>query len=133
MIGQSQVQASGRSEDDVVRKLLGVCRELTEGIGSLLRWRKGVYRKKTETNQKIDFGKGIGKIARNTPGDRWKKIVRLTTGNAEGCQITGVSGCTATAQVFGWLPTTEPPRPMTELPIPCFQGAFGGCTAGVDG
>ncbi|RWW84700.1 hypothetical protein BHE74_00006679 [Ensete ventricosum] len=108
MIGQSQVQASGRSEDNVVRNLLGVCRELTEGIGSLLRWRKGVYRKKTETHQKIvrDSRKAYREFG---------------------------SGCTAIARVFGWLPAAEPPRPMTELPIPCFQGAFGGCTTGVDG
>ncbi|RWW28792.1 hypothetical protein GW17_00006711 [Ensete ventricosum] len=31
----------------------GVCRKLVEGIGSLLRWRKGVRQKKTETRRKI--------------------------------------------------------------------------------
>ncbi|RWW15930.1 hypothetical protein GW17_00020210 [Ensete ventricosum] len=41
--------ASGRSEDDAVGNLPRVRRELTEGIGSLLGWRKGVHRKKAET------------------------------------------------------------------------------------
>ncbi|RWW50018.1 hypothetical protein BHE74_00043757, partial [Ensete ventricosum] len=31
----------------------GVCRKLTEGIGSLPGWRKGVHQKKTETHQNI--------------------------------------------------------------------------------
>ncbi|RZS06504.1 hypothetical protein BHM03_00037161 [Ensete ventricosum] len=44
-IGQGQVNTVGNSP--------GVHRELTEGIGSLLGWRKGVRQKKTETRQKI--------------------------------------------------------------------------------
>ncbi|RRT64548.1 hypothetical protein B296_00009029 [Ensete ventricosum] len=32
----------------------------------------------------IDFTEGIGKIARNTLGDRQRKIVRLAAGEAEG-------------------------------------------------
>ncbi|RWW09313.1 hypothetical protein GW17_00027200 [Ensete ventricosum] len=55
-ISQSQVQASGRSEDDVIGNSPGVRRELAEGIGSLLGWLKGVRRKKTETHQKIVGG-----------------------------------------------------------------------------
>ncbi|RWV85563.1 hypothetical protein GW17_00052637 [Ensete ventricosum] len=38
----------------------------------------------------IDFAKGIGKIARNTPGDRRRKTVRLTAGEAGGCRFVGV-------------------------------------------
>ncbi|RWV78076.1 hypothetical protein GW17_00061015, partial [Ensete ventricosum] len=41
------------SSDDVVGNSPGVRQELTEGIGNLPRWRKGVHRKKTETRQKI--------------------------------------------------------------------------------
>ncbi|RWV88367.1 hypothetical protein GW17_00049551 [Ensete ventricosum] len=44
-IGQGQVNTVGNSP--------GVHRELTEGIGSLPGWRKGVRQKKTETHQKI--------------------------------------------------------------------------------
>ncbi|RZS29425.1 hypothetical protein BHM03_00063161, partial [Ensete ventricosum] len=54
--GQSQVQASGRGSDDAVGNSSGVRRELTEGIGSLLGWRKGVRRKKTKTHRKIVGG-----------------------------------------------------------------------------
>ncbi|RWW02931.1 hypothetical protein BHE74_00042843 [Ensete ventricosum] len=56
MIGQSQVQASGQSEDDAVGNSLGERRELAEGIESLPGWHKGVHRKKTETHQKIIGG-----------------------------------------------------------------------------
>ncbi|RZR75454.1 hypothetical protein BHM03_00058064 [Ensete ventricosum] len=38
---------------DVVGNSPGVCRKLTEGIGSLLGWRKGVHQKKIKTRQKI--------------------------------------------------------------------------------
>ncbi|RRT42344.1 hypothetical protein B296_00041801, partial [Ensete ventricosum] len=59
--------ASGQSEDDVVRNSPGVHRELTEGIRSLLGWRKGVRWKKTETRRKIVGGSrksllGVGKV-----------------------------------------------------------------------
>ncbi|RRT33456.1 hypothetical protein B296_00044143, partial [Ensete ventricosum] len=54
--GQSQVQASGRSSDDAVGNSLRLRRELAEYIGSLLGWRKGVYREKTETRRKIIEG-----------------------------------------------------------------------------
>ncbi|RZS11855.1 hypothetical protein BHM03_00043221, partial [Ensete ventricosum] len=79
-----------------------VRRELAKSIGSLPGWRKGVSRKKIETLRKIigvaerlaesweDFAKGIGKIARNTPGDRWRMIVRLTIGNVGGCRVVRV-------------------------------------------
>ncbi|RWW15042.1 hypothetical protein GW17_00021138 [Ensete ventricosum] len=88
-----QVQASGRGSDDVVENSLGAHRELIEGIGSLLGWRKGVHQKKIETHWKIiggshkacreigrcggsspgvryRYAERIGKLARNTPGDR---------------------------------------------------------------
>ncbi|RRT74407.1 hypothetical protein B296_00001422 [Ensete ventricosum] len=81
-------EASSRSEDDAVGNSLGVRRELAEGIGSLSGWRKGVRRKKIETHRKIVGG--IGKIARNTPGDRQRKTVRLVAGNVGGCRIVGV-------------------------------------------
>ncbi|RRT35314.1 hypothetical protein B296_00050481 [Ensete ventricosum] len=66
MFGQSQVQASGWSEDDVTGNSPGVCRELAEGIGVLLGWRKGVHRKKIETHRKIIGGsrkacRGLGR------------------------------------------------------------------------
>ncbi|RWW55206.1 hypothetical protein BHE74_00038169 [Ensete ventricosum] len=41
---------------DTVGNLPGVRRELAEGIGSLLGWRKGVRQKKTETRRKIIGG-----------------------------------------------------------------------------
>ncbi|RZS14953.1 hypothetical protein BHM03_00046713 [Ensete ventricosum] len=37
-----------------------------------------------------DFTEGTGKIARNTPGDRRRRIVRLIVRNAGGCQIMTV-------------------------------------------
>ncbi|RZS14428.1 hypothetical protein BHM03_00046126, partial [Ensete ventricosum] len=73
---------------DAVGNSPGVHRELTEGIRNLPGWCKGVHRKKIETHRKIVGG--IGKIARNTPGDRQRKTVRLAVGNAGGCRITGV-------------------------------------------
>ncbi|RWV87133.1 hypothetical protein GW17_00050909 [Ensete ventricosum] len=77
----------------------GVCRKLTEGIGSLPGWRKGVRQKKTKTRQKIivgsrkacwesgysddavgsrrkftrRFAEGIRKLAGNAKGDRRKE------------------------------------------------------------
>ncbi|RWV99551.1 hypothetical protein BHE74_00043400 [Ensete ventricosum] len=54
-----QVNAIGNSP--------GVRRELTEGIGSLLGWRKGVRQKKTETCWKI-IG-GSRKAYRDSLGD----------------------------------------------------------------
>ncbi|RWW02619.1 hypothetical protein GW17_00034282, partial [Ensete ventricosum] len=48
--------ASSRSEGDAVGNSPGVRRELTNGIGSLPGWHKGVHRKKTETRQKIVRG-----------------------------------------------------------------------------
>ncbi|RZS27701.1 hypothetical protein BHM03_00061223 [Ensete ventricosum] len=38
----------------------------------------------------LDFIEGIGKIARNMPGDRRRKTMRLAAGNAKGCRIMGV-------------------------------------------
>ncbi|RRT47602.1 hypothetical protein B296_00011575 [Ensete ventricosum] len=48
-----QVHASGWGSNDAVGNSSGVHRELTEGIGSLPGWRKGVCQKKTETHRKI--------------------------------------------------------------------------------
>ncbi|RWV79838.1 hypothetical protein GW17_00058971 [Ensete ventricosum] len=53
---KEHLRALGRSEDDAVENSLGVHRELAEGIRSLLGWCMGVYRKKTETHQKIIGG-----------------------------------------------------------------------------
>ncbi|RWW43615.1 hypothetical protein BHE74_00050700 [Ensete ventricosum] len=39
----------------------------------------------------LDFAEGIGKIARNTLGDRRRKTVRLAAGEVEGCRFAGVS------------------------------------------
>ncbi|RWW73846.1 hypothetical protein BHE74_00018247 [Ensete ventricosum] len=90
----------------MVGNSLGVRWELTEGIGSLSKWHKGVRRKKTETRWKIigglddamgaqwefarRFAEGIEKLARNTLGDRRRKTVRLTAWNVRGCRIAGV-------------------------------------------
>ncbi|RRT71330.1 hypothetical protein B296_00001666 [Ensete ventricosum] len=82
--------------------------ELTEGIGSLLGWRKGVRRKKIETRRKIDganrkvcrelgsslgvrkeFVEGIRKLTGNMPRDRRRKIVRLTTRMPEAARLAG--------------------------------------------
>ncbi|RWW07505.1 hypothetical protein BHE74_00024794 [Ensete ventricosum] len=41
---------------NAVRNSPGVHRELADGIGSLLGWRKGVHQKKTETHRKIVGG-----------------------------------------------------------------------------
>ncbi|RWV95774.1 hypothetical protein GW17_00041568 [Ensete ventricosum] len=84
----------------------GVRRELAEGIESLLGWRKGVHQKKIETRWKIigglhdaegarwefarRFVEGIGKLTRNTLGDRRRKTMRLTAVESRGCQIAGV-------------------------------------------
>ncbi|RWV91897.1 hypothetical protein GW17_00045777 [Ensete ventricosum] len=74
----------------------GVCRELVEGVRSLPGWHKGVRQKKTESHRKIVGGSRkacleLGrKIARNTSGDRWRRIVRLATRNAGCCRIVGV-------------------------------------------
>ncbi|RZR72899.1 hypothetical protein BHM03_00018390 [Ensete ventricosum] len=53
---QSQVQSSGRSEDDAVGNSPGVRWELAESIGSLPGWLKGVHQKKTKTRRKIIEG-----------------------------------------------------------------------------
>ncbi|RZS27296.1 hypothetical protein BHM03_00060743 [Ensete ventricosum] len=68
---------------------LGTRLECVGSIGSLLGWRKGVRRKKTETCRK-DFAEGIGKVTRNMSGDRQRKTVRLAAGNVGGCRIAGV-------------------------------------------
>ncbi|RRT39597.1 hypothetical protein B296_00020539 [Ensete ventricosum] len=52
----------------------------------------GARREFTRTLPKVS-GRSLGtrrEIARNTPGDRRRKTVRLVTGNARGCRITGV-------------------------------------------
>ncbi|RWW76143.1 hypothetical protein BHE74_00015788, partial [Ensete ventricosum] len=63
----------------------GVRRELVEGIGSLLGWRKGVRWKKTETRQKV-----VGEIS----------VAELPVSN----------GCTTTAQDFRRMSAAELPK-----------------------
>ncbi|RZS06460.1 hypothetical protein BHM03_00037114 [Ensete ventricosum] len=104
---------------DAVRNSPGVRRELTEGIGSLLGWHKGVCLKKTETRRKIiggsqkacrdlgigpglddvvgprrkfarRFTEGIGKLARNTSGDHRKKTGKLTARMPKAAGLAGV-------------------------------------------
>ncbi|RZS07216.1 hypothetical protein BHM03_00038008 [Ensete ventricosum] len=109
MINQSQVQPSGQSEDDAVGNSPEVRRELTESIGSLPGWYKGVCRKKTQTRQKIvrvaaklaeswegleNFAEGIGKIARNMPGDhrrrtRYKEYRKLSDSGSKIVKLGG--------------------------------------------
>ncbi|RZR86308.1 hypothetical protein BHM03_00013488 [Ensete ventricosum] len=94
------VEVKSMHRVDAVGNLPGVRQKLTEGIGSLRGWHKGVHQKKTETHRKIiglghrarfgrysgisskfarRFVEGIGKLARNTLGDHWKKTGRLAT------------------------------------------------------
>ncbi|RRT42892.1 hypothetical protein B296_00038999, partial [Ensete ventricosum] len=95
---------------NVVGNSSGVRRELTEGIGSLLGWRKGVHQKKIETHRKIiagsrkacrercsgispeitrRFAEGIGKLAGNTSGDCRKKTRRLVARIPETAELAG--------------------------------------------
>ncbi|RWW00493.1 hypothetical protein GW17_00036545 [Ensete ventricosum] len=83
----SSLRVSGACQNDarefvrrrarLVGRLLGLAEELAGRLDDMVGARK-------------DFAEGIGKIARNIPGDRWRKTVRLTAGNAGGYQITGV-------------------------------------------
>ncbi|RWW39834.1 hypothetical protein BHE74_00054804 [Ensete ventricosum] len=87
-----QVDAFGNSP--------GVCRKLTEGIGSLLGWRKRVRQKKIETRQKIigddavgsrqkfarRFVEGIRKLAGNTKADCRKEDRRTSCKTTGGCR-----------------------------------------------
>ncbi|RZS07351.1 hypothetical protein BHM03_00038174 [Ensete ventricosum] len=103
---QSQVQASGQGLNDVVGNLPGVRRELTEGIGSLLGWRKGVCRKKTETRQKIVGGsrkayRDFGRIA---------KVKGITFLGFLMAEPPVSDGCTIVAQDFEQLSVAELPR-----------------------
>ncbi|RRT31845.1 hypothetical protein B296_00057446, partial [Ensete ventricosum] len=52
-IGQSQVHESGQDSDDVITNSPEVHWKLTQGIGSLLGWHKGIRYKKIETRRKI--------------------------------------------------------------------------------
>ncbi|RZR92543.1 hypothetical protein BHM03_00020856 [Ensete ventricosum] len=123
----------------------GVRRELAEGLRSLPGWCKGVRQKKTETHRKIvegsqntcrercsvilpkfarRFTEGIGKLAGNMPGDRWKKTERLTARMPEDVGLVGGTTfaeistskpsvndrCTAVAHAFGQLTAVDPPR-----------------------
>ncbi|RWW00922.1 hypothetical protein BHE74_00042784 [Ensete ventricosum] len=88
---------------DAIGNSPGVRRELAEGIGSLLGWRKGVRQKKTKTHRKIigssqktyreslgDLSNGIGKLASNMSGDHRKKTRRLTARMSEVVGLTGM-------------------------------------------
>ncbi|RWW41792.1 hypothetical protein BHE74_00052702, partial [Ensete ventricosum] len=92
---------------DAVGNSPRVRRELAEGIGSLLGWRKGVRQKKTETHRKIiggsrktyrdgispkfarRFTEGIGKLTGNMLGDRRKKTGRLAARISEAAGLAG--------------------------------------------
>ncbi|RZR87779.1 hypothetical protein BHM03_00015245 [Ensete ventricosum] len=73
--------------------VLGACKDgAREFAGRRLRLTErlsGVVKKFTGRLRQ-DFPEGIGKIARNTSGDRQRKTIRLVVGNVGGCQITGV-------------------------------------------
>ncbi|RWV93556.1 hypothetical protein GW17_00043981 [Ensete ventricosum] len=56
------------------------------------------------------FAKGIGKLARNTLGDRRKKTGRLTARMSEAARLVGV------------LSAVDPPRPTVEPLVPRFYG-----------
>ncbi|RWW84012.1 hypothetical protein BHE74_00007423 [Ensete ventricosum] len=86
MLGPSQVQASGRGQDDVVRNLSRVCRELVERIRGL----PGVHQKLVEGIRSWprvseayrdfarSFPKKIGSLPRWHQGVCQKKAKRLT-------------------------------------------------------
>ncbi|RZS23223.1 hypothetical protein BHM03_00056010 [Ensete ventricosum] len=87
MFGQSQVQASGWSEDDAIGNSPGVCRELAEGIGGLLGWRKGVHRK---------IIGGSRKACRENRETHWEHAggsseedFKTHRKNVKGCRISG--------------------------------------------
>ncbi|RWW04599.1 hypothetical protein GW17_00032166 [Ensete ventricosum] len=100
---------------NAVGNTLGVRRELTEGIGSLPEWRKGVRQKKTETHRKIiggsrkacreRFAEGIEKLSGNTLGDRRKKIERIIARILKAARLAG-------AAKSPWL--------VGKLPVPGF-------------
>ncbi|RZR90824.1 hypothetical protein BHM03_00018817 [Ensete ventricosum] len=89
-MGQDQVWASGRGLDDAVRLRHEFARR---------------------------FAEGIRKLARNTPGDCGKKIVRLVARMLEAIGLAGISatepsmsdGCTIVVQDFWQLSAVEPP------------------------
>ncbi|RZS23710.1 hypothetical protein BHM03_00056687 [Ensete ventricosum] len=62
---------------------------------------------------RYDFAEGIGKITKNTPGDRRRKVVSLATGNV-GEIPTGKppvsDSWTARTLETGWLSAAEPLR-----------------------
>ncbi|RWW56922.1 hypothetical protein BHE74_00036324 [Ensete ventricosum] len=116
---------------DAVGNLPGVRRELAEGIGSLLGWRKGVRQKKNETCQKIvggsrkacrEFTKGIGKLTGNTSGDRQKKTKRLT---ARMPKVAGLAGGRPVNHSYPGVRAVEPPRSAGKSPIPSFSRVTG--------
>ncbi|RZR71835.1 hypothetical protein BHM03_00007749 [Ensete ventricosum] len=111
-------------------------RELTEGIGSLLGWRKGVHQKKIETRRKIvkgsrkacqercngikskfarRFAEGIGKLTGNTSGDHRKKTKRFTVRKPEATGLAGVN------RPYPGVRATESPWSTGKLPVPGFS------------
>ncbi|RRT35709.1 hypothetical protein B296_00043151 [Ensete ventricosum] len=67
-----------------------------------------------------EFVEGIEKLARNTPGDRWRKTVRLTARMSKASELAGQA-------------MVVPPRPTVVLLIPGLQGAFDDGTIGAGG
>ncbi|RWV83530.1 hypothetical protein GW17_00054840 [Ensete ventricosum] len=68
------------------------------------------------------FTEGIGKLARNTSGDRWRKTVRLADWNARGYRITGAVWLNCPYPGIWALSTVDPPRTTGELLISEFSG-----------
>ncbi|RRT40854.1 hypothetical protein B296_00034329 [Ensete ventricosum] len=94
--GRGEATVKSMHRVDAVGNSPGVCRKLTEGIGSLLGWRKGVRQKKTETRQKIIGGsrKAYRDLLGDSPkesgrslGTRREITRKKTRGLAEGCRI----------------------------------------------
>ncbi|RWW76020.1 hypothetical protein BHE74_00015921, partial [Ensete ventricosum] len=90
---------------DAFGNSLGVCRKLTEGIGSLLGWRKGVRQKKTETSRKI-FGDS-SKESGSSLGTRREIAGKKTEGFA--ARLPEVAGvCRSKSSVSGgWTACTS--------------------------
>ncbi|RWW09610.1 hypothetical protein GW17_00026892 [Ensete ventricosum] len=71
-----------------------------------------------------DLAEGIGKIVRNTPGDRRRKTVRLAAGEAEGCRFAGVRSLSLVNHPYPGIRAVSRPGRRVNCPYPDFPGEF---------
>ncbi|RRT35896.1 hypothetical protein B296_00021219 [Ensete ventricosum] len=112
---RSLLIASGRSEDNAVGNLPGVCWELIEGMRSLLGWHKGVRQKNTETSWKITEGsrKACQELGRNREA-RWEHARSSPKDDHKTC-LKNVGGCRIAGGVAQeWVDEGELPRERTK-------------------